>query len=96
MKLWVDDRRPAPPGWVWVRSYETAVEIIEHEGEDITEVDLDHDLCERHYHGDYSDGRTGDDVLQFLLESGYRPVIKLHTTNPEGLDRMTARLESYD
>jgi hypothetical protein len=68
LKLRLDDKRPAPPGWALAQSYEDAIDLIREHGAEIAEVSLDHDLCEAH-----SDGETGCDVLQFLLESGSEP-----------------------
>jgi hypothetical protein len=96
MNVWLDDIRPAPPGWVHVRSYEEAIELIEHQGERISEISLDHDLCEHHVAGDFSDNRTGFDVLHFLLACGYRPIIDIHTMNPAGMQRMQGLLEHFD
>ena len=94
MKLWLDDVRPAPQGWVHAWTYEEAVQWIEERGDEITEVSLDHDLCQAHYTGDYSDCETGFDVLALLLERGLRPVIHLHTMNAEGVQRMQDLLDS--
>lgn len=96
VRLWLDDQRPAPHGWVHARSYHEAVQCIAVLGEKLVEVSLDHDLCEPHSDGDYSDGLTGYDVLEYLLREGLRPVIYFHTMNPEGLQRMTDLLESSE
>ena len=93
MKLWLDDQRPAPRGWVHARNYDEAVACIRQFGPQIVQVSLDHDLCPTHTAGDYSDGRTGYDVLAFLLDQGLRPEIQFHTMNPEGLQRMTDLLD---
>ena len=69
--------------------------IAEH-GAEITDVSLDHDLCDAHSDGDFSDGQTGYDVLQFLLESGLAPHIEFHTMSAAGLQRMTDLLESFE
>jgi len=94
VKLWLDDMRPAPAGWTLAQNYEEAVELIGEHGGEITDVSLDHDLCPAHTDGDFSDGRTGCDVLEFLLESGLKPRIEFHTMNPAGLQRMTDLLEA--
>ena len=95
MKVWLDDIRPAPPGWLHVRSYDEAVALIENEGGQITHISLDHDLAEEHHEGDFSDGKTGFDVLHFLLETGYRPIIDVHTMNPAGMQRMLDLLDDF-
>ena len=96
MKIWVDDVRPAPSGWLRARSYDDAVELIDRYSKDITEISLDHDLCAAHNDGDFSDRRTGYDVLEALLEAGLRPAITFHTMNPAGLQRMMDLLDAYE
>jgi hypothetical protein len=96
LKLWLDDMRPAPPGWTLARTYEEAIEILRERGPEITDVSLDHDLCPAHSDGDFSDGRTGCDVLEFLLESRLKPRIEFHTMSAAGLQRMTDLLEAFE
>jgi hypothetical protein len=96
MRIWVDDIRPAPEGWAWARSYEEAVDMLDRYGADITEISLDHDLCPAHSNGDYSDGRTGYDVLEALLNLGLRPRIWLHTMSAAGMQRMLDLVDSMD
>ena len=96
LKLWLDDKRPAPPGWVLAQSYDDAIDLIRDRGPEITDVSLDHDLCDAHSDGDFSDGETGCDVLQFLLESGLTPRIEFHTMSAAGLQRMTDLLDSFE
>ena len=96
LKLWLDDKRAAPPGWALAQSYGDAVDLIREHGPEITDVSLDHDLCDAHSDGDFSDGETGCDVLQFLLESGLTPRIEFHTMSAAGLQRMTDLLDSFE
>lgn len=44
MRLWLDDIRPAPKGWVWVKDARHFMSDLLLMFEDITEVSLDHDL----------------------------------------------------
>jgi hypothetical protein len=96
MRIWLDDNRPAPDGWAWARSYEDAIELFDRYGEEITDVSLDHDLCPAHSRGDYSDRRTGYDVLEALLSLGLRPAITLHTMSAAGMQRMLDLLDSIE
>jgi len=96
LKLWLDDKRPAPPGWALAQSYQDAIDLIREHGPEITEVSLDHDLCDAHSDGDFSDGETGCDVLEFLLDSGLKPRIEFHTMSAAGLQRMTDLLDSFE
>jgi hypothetical protein len=81
--LWLDDLRPAPEGWVWVK---TAKEVINqlacHEFE---VVSLDHDLGDDELLG------TGLDVLHWIEEQvalhGFKPPeLRVHSMKP--VDRM--------
>ena len=60
MKVWLDDKRTAPAGWVHVRTPEGAIELLR--GGAVEEISLDHDL------GLDVGGReqTGYDVLLWL------------------------------
>lgn len=83
MRVWLDDNRPAPPGWMWTRTVDQTLRRIAQGG--VTEVSLDYDL-------DATDpGKTGMDVMQALLEAaaaGFAtPVIHFHTANPMGASR---------
>jgi hypothetical protein len=42
MKLWLDDIRPAPEGWTWVKRVEDAIYYADREP--VEEMSLDHDL----------------------------------------------------
>lgn len=42
MKLWHDDVRPAPEGWVWVKNNDDAKIILASNA--VTHISLDHDL----------------------------------------------------
>ena len=86
MKLWVDDVRPAPPGWVRATSVEQAKIALRYKGGRIVEIiSLDHDA------GDFA--KFGGDYIEILkwLESevhtagrNYVPIIHIHTSNVVG------------
>lgn len=94
MKLWVDDVRPAPDGYVWCKSVCDAIYEIEgnemyhwvpeHINEDPIElIDLDHDA------GDYA--KFGGDyikLLDWLEETGRNYPIRIHSMNPVGRGNM--------
>lgn len=96
MKLWVDDVRPAPEGYVWCRSVNEAKReiIIEERGlcdplnnyhpwNIISLIDIDHDA------GIYAD-EGGDYIklLDWLEETGRNYPIRIHSMNPVGRDNM--------
>lgn len=81
MKLWVDDVRPAPDGYVWCKSVNEAKRFIII-GE-IELIDIDHDA------GVYSvDGGDYIRLLDWLEETGRSYPIKIHSMNPVGVENM--------
>ena len=92
MKLWIDDLRPAPPGWTRATSVEQAKVALRYKGGRIVEImSLDHDA------GDFA--KFGGDYIEILkwLESevhsgarNYVPIIHIHTNNPVGRANMEA------
>lgn len=93
MKLWVDDVRPAPEGYIWCKSVnETIKEICSEEeyykvtwfeGNPIELIDLDHDA------GDYAnDGGDYIKLLDWLEETGRNYPIRIHSMNPVGVENM--------
>lgn len=90
MKVYLDDERIAPDGWVQVRWPDEAIELLKIGN--VTELSLDHDL------GDDEHG-TGYDVLLWLEEQVIcnqfmPPSIYLHTANPAARVRMDAAIQS--
>ncbi len=89
MKVYLDDVREAPPGWVRAYMPEEAIELLRSGG--VTDLSLDHDLGL-----DTPDAeRSGYSVLVWLeREVGEGrwpfplPTITIHSANPPGRDRM--------
>src|SRR5258706_10897124 len=86
MKVFLDDRRPAPPGWTLVRWPADVIKLLQ-TCEDVTHISLDNDL------GDETEMRTGYDVLVWLEESvalrGFVPPhITIHSSNASARVRM--------
>ena len=93
MKLWLDDLRPVPYGYVGAKSVNVAKKLIqeaEHNGIEIEALDLDHDL------GDYAD-QGGDAIrlLDWLAERGTFYPVEIHTANPVGRANMERILARY-
>lgn len=94
MKLWVDDVRPAPAGYLWAKTVDRAKELIinneeqfEVNGGKITYrielIDIDHDA------GDYAIfGGDYIKLLDWLEETGRRYPIRIHSMNPVGVENM--------
>ena len=94
MKVYLDDERPTPEGWVPVRWPEEAISLLE--GGQVTELSLDHDL------GDDVHG-TGYDVLLWVEEAvatrGFVPPrLRVHSANSSARTKMElaiARIERF-
>lgn len=91
MKVYLDDERIAPDGWVQVRWPDEAIKLLQTGS--VTHLSLDHDL------GDDKRG-TGYDVLfwieQEVVLSGFAPpaIMEVHSANPAGRKRMLAAIEA--
>ena len=93
MKLWIDDLRPAPDGYVWAKSVNEAKDkILMREmvcstvlvnAKIIEIVDIDHDA------GDFAcDGGDYIKLLDWLEETGRNYPIRIHTQNSVGRENM--------
>lgn len=91
MKLWIDDARPAPEGYVWCHSVYRVmkeISIAEMNKEAIEILDLDHDAGEyAQYGGDYIE------ILNWLEETSRNYPIHIHSANPVGVANMRAIIE---
>lgn len=103
MKIWIDDVREAPEGYVHIKSVDEAKECIifaedqyakrnhvfyDCERFKIELIDIDHDA------GDYA--RFGGDyinLLNWLEETGRNYPIKIHSMNPVGVQNMKAIIQ---
>lgn len=91
MKIWVDDVRPAPEGYVWCKSVQEAkdtVLVLElyatvNESYKVELIDVDHDA------GGYAyDGGDYIKLLDWLEETGRDYPIRIHSMNPVGVENM--------
>lgn len=99
MKLWVDDVRPAPEGYVWCRTVKEAKYAIRYiedmrrllkdkEFWTLELIDLDHDSGNYwQYGGDYIR------ILDWLEETGRNYPIRIHSMNPVGVENMRRIIE---
>ena len=98
MKVYLDDVRVAPDGWV--RTWWPAEVIALLKTGDVTEISLDHDLGAHFGRPDsVKKERTGYDVLLWIeravILDGFKPpVIQIHTANPVAEERMKIARES--
>ena len=101
MKLWIDDVREAPKGYVWAKTVNDAKNSIElrekwnglkwpyETGDEVIApyelIDIDHDA------GDYAnDGGDYIKLLDWLEETGRNYPIRIHSMNPVGRENMRA------
>lgn len=90
MKVFLDDERETPMGWIRVYWADEAIKLLE--TGDVTEISLDHDL------GDDERG-TGYDVILWIEEAvvtrGFRPPqIHVHSANSSARQKMELGIES--
>jgi hypothetical protein len=92
MKLWIDDVRPAPDGYVWIKTVNAAKMLIRLKDingsapEGIELIDIDHDA-----------GECGPPdyikLLDWLEETGRNYPIRIHSQNPVGIANMRRIIE---
>jgi hypothetical protein len=95
VQVWLDDLRPAPAGWIWVRTPTEVIRLLE-TGE-VSRLSLDFDL------GLTPEGEemTGYSVVRWLeLTVGEGrwtsplPEITIHSANPVGRARIQRAIDS--
>lgn len=91
MKIFLDDERQAPPGWLRVFSPKEVINFLK--TNQVEEISLDHDL------GDDQGIGTGYDVIlwiegQVVLYGFKPPIIHVHSANYSARDKMLAGIES--
>lgn len=84
MKIYLDDVRQAPPGWIRVHTYEEAVEALK-TGK-VEQISLDNDLGTE---------LEGYDVAKWIeqqtFDTNFRPPkIWVHSANPVGMRNINA------
>ena len=92
MKVYLDDERPTPPGWVRTYWPDEAIELLQ-TGK-VTDISLDHDL------GDDQRG-TGYDVVLWIEEAvitrGFVPPrISVHSANTSARIKMEAGIAAIE
>jgi len=88
MKIYLDDERDAPDGWVRLHWPSDVILVIK-SGLEVTHISLDHDLGN-------DDRGTGYDVILWLEEQVYNgtmiavPELKVHSANSSARIKMEA------
>ena len=96
MKLYLDDERKAPEGWIRTKTPGETIATLKTKA--VRELSLDHDL------GDDDGIGTGYDVLLWIerevVNEGFDPPkIHIHTANPSARSKMlqaVSSIESWD
>lgn len=94
MKLWVDDVRREPEGWIWARTIQSAKLWIIWYDEflpgQFEECSLDHDMGA-------GNGNEGHDLLRWMCEFNYWPNKKpvIHSSNPYEVNMMRQTIDRY-
>lgn len=96
MKIYLDDVRQEPNGWIRCYWADEVVSILKKNMEQVKEISLDHDLGN-------DERSTGYDVLLWIEEElitkgwkGKFPKIKVHSMNPVGRDRMNKLIKRLE
>ncbi len=91
-KLYMDDLRKTPPGWIRTYTVEETIEVLESRW--VTHLSLDNDLGE---------GMTeGYKVLDWLEEEVYNdktfpiPLIRIHSSNASRVEYMKLALDKIE
>ena len=94
MRIWIDDLRLAPNGYVWCKSVNQAKQIIrsyELTHTPIELIDIDHDA------GDYAfDGGDFIKILDWMELTNRNYPIRIHSMNPVGVQNMRAIIKRND
>lgn len=84
MKLWIDDVRPAPDGYIWIKTVEQAKSAIRHYERNMTDDTIIFDLG-------YDSDQDYIKILDWLEEKGIVDTgyfFHLHSQNPVGVENM--------
>ena len=81
MRLYLDNQRPAPPGWTLAKNLDEAKKLLVAGG--VERASLDYDL---------NRPETGMQLLEWMKRTGHWPRYspRVHSTNPEGAAEMRA------
>jgi hypothetical protein len=101
MKIYVDDIRPAPEGWIQARTVTDAIKTIARFGSEITEISLDHDISVAvSVGGEYRPFPSPETfqavayyMIQYYAHGGIKPKVTIHTANPVGGKELFLLLE---
>lgn len=97
IKVWLDDERPTPEGWVSAKKASEAISLLR-TGQ-VSEISLDNDLGP-------PEAGEGYDVICWIENEAFvnqehftpatMPVIHIHTANPVARKKMEATVEAME
>jgi len=93
IKVWLDDERPAPKGWVHIDNVPELIKFYEKNYRNITQMSLDHDLGENTPEGYKFLTWLEKKILQDGVYTSI-PEIRVHSANPVGKKRMEQTIQS--
>lgn len=88
MKIWVDDIRRPPTGWVWAKTSAHAIHLLDgFKFQGVEVMSLDHDL-------------GGDDttrpIILWMCENYFWPIeVRVHSANPTGVEWLESMISRY-
>lgn len=92
MKIWLDDERPAPKGWMWLKTSKDVLFFLRTYPKLVEEISFDHDLGE---------DDTSMIVARHIEEQAYHgqkkpPKWNIHSANPVGSINLKICLQKAD
>ena len=102
MKLWIDDVRPAPEGYVWIKSvHEAKIHCCQRISSKhilhIDEISLDHDAGVYHcFGGDYIEFLKWLEEKCVMCDWIVPTAFRLHFANPVGVTNMRRIIKRND
>lgn len=96
MKIWLDDIRPAPEGWVWIKHPK---DLIGYLHSDVEEISFDHDLGIFDANGKEITGYDALVVVETFVLNGLFPKPKklsIHSANAGARKKMELAIQSIE
>lgn len=90
VKVWIDDVRPAPEGYKWIKSVNEAIHFLEvGKWYDTYIVDIEFIIDIDHDAGDYApEGGDYIRILDWMEKEGMSATFHIHSMNPVGVQNM--------
>jgi hypothetical protein len=85
IKVWLDDIRKAPKEWIWIKTAQEAIDMLEQENVDV--ISLDYDLGKNMENGNYVFNWIKQET--FMNPLYIPPEIIIHSKNNAGIEKMT-------